>query len=207
MQVRPDRGVELSTRREWLRAVVVAPMAVTAAERLNVGWDGDSLRFSAPQLHFLAGQPLQRLKGGAPVGFLWQATISVDGFASIFRRVPGRFVVSYDLWEEKFSVMQPGASPRSQSHLSAAAAEAWCVENMVVDVAGIHPEKPFWVRLEVRLEDPRQPADVVDESGINITRLIEFFSRPPGQANPNWTAAAGPLRLASLKRVRGPRGG
>jgi hypothetical protein len=177
------------------------------AERLYILWDGDTLRFSAPQLHFLAGKPLERLRDGAPVGFMWQATLSLDGFATAWRRVPGRFVVSYDLWEEKFSVTQVGLSPRSVSHLSASAAEAWCLENMSVGSAGLPPGKPFWVRLDIRVEDPKEAAGVVGEGGINITRLIELFSRPVGQANPHWMASAGPVRLSELKRTRGNRGG
>jgi hypothetical protein len=188
-------------------AVVAPLLASPAGVRLDVTWDGDSLRFAAPQLHFLTGRLLTRLKDGAPVGYLWQATISLDGFATVFRRTPGRFVVSYDLWEEKFSVTRAGAEPRSQSHLSAAAAEAWCLENMVVDTGGIPADRPFWVRLDMRADDARLPAGVVDETGINITRLIEIFSRPAGHSSPNWTAVAGPLRLAGLRRPRGTRSG
>src|SRR5688572_32088372 len=41
------------------------------------------------------------------------------------------------------------------------------------------PQRRFWVRLELRAEDPRETASVVGDQGINITRLIEIFSRPP----------------------------
>jgi hypothetical protein len=181
--------------------------ATVASEPLNVQWDGDLLRLSAPQFHFITGQPLEKLKNGAPVGYLWQVTLFSDAYTTPWRRVPGRFIVSYDLWEEKFSVTQPGIAPRSVSHLSAAAAEAWCLENIVLNSAGMDRDRPFWVRLDLRVEDPRQPAGVVGDAGINITRLIELFSRPPGQANPHWSAAAGPLRLADLRRAPGNRAG
>ena len=183
-------------------------MAVTAAaERLDVQWDGDLLHLSAPQFHFITGKPLAKLKNGAPVGFLWQVTIYSDAYVTPWRNALGRFVISYDLWEEKFSVTRPGLTSRSVSHLSAAAAEAWCLDNMPVNSEGLEADRPFWVRLDVRMEDSKLPAGVVDEAGINITRLIELFSRPPGQLNPHWSAVAGPLRLADLRRTRGNRTG
>jgi hypothetical protein len=204
----PQRGVDRSTRREWLRVVVAATGAATTAhERLTVQWDGDMLRFSAPQFHFITGKPLEKLRIGAPVGYLWQVTVFSDAFLTPWRRTPGRFIVSYDLWEEKFSVTQPGLVSRSVSHLSAPAAEEWCLENILVNSGGMDPEKPFWVRLDIRMEEGKELAGVVDDSGINITRLIELFSRPAGQSNPNWSAVAGPLRLADLRRARGNRAG
>jgi hypothetical protein len=182
-------------------------VATTTTERLTVQSDGDMLRFYAPQLHFITGKPLEKLKNGAPVGYLWQITVFTDAYNTPWRRVPGRFVVSYDLWEEKFSVTQPGLTSRSVSHLTARGAEAWCLENILLNANGIDPEKPFWIRLDLRMEDNREPAGVVGDAGINITRLIELFSRPPGHSNPNWSAAAGPLRLADLRRARGNRSG
>jgi hypothetical protein len=207
-QGRRQHGDAQPTRREWLRVVAAAPLAATpVSERLNVLWDGDNLRFSAPQLRFLTGKPLERLRDGNPVGFAWQITLSLDGLVTPWRRVPGRFVISYDLWEEKFTVTRIGLNTASVSHLSAAAAEAWCLENMVVGSAGLAPDKQFWARLDLRVEDARPAAGVVGESGINITRLIELFSRPAAPSNPHWSAAAGPLRLADLRRPRGTRGG
>jgi hypothetical protein len=204
----PQCGGDRSTRREWLRVVAVLPAAATTGvERLNVKWDGDMLRFSAPQFHFIAGKPLEKLKNGAPVGYLWQVTVFSDAYTTAWRRVPGRFVVSYDLWEEKFSVTQLGLTSRSVSHLSARAAEAWCLENILVNSGGIDPDKPFWIRLDMRMEDSRGAAGVVGDAGINVTRLIELFSRPAGHSNPNWSAATGPLRLADLRRARGNRAG
>jgi hypothetical protein len=59
----------------------------------------------------------------------------------------------------------------------------------------------------MRMEDSRGAAGVVGDAGINVTRLIELFSRPAGHSNPNWSAATGPLRLADLRRARGNRAG
>src|ERR1035438_6466124 len=119
------------SRRRWLLAGVAIPLScLGAAERLSVAWDGDDLRVAAPQLHFLAGKPLDRLRDGAAVVFLTQLTLTTDNFTTSLRRTPERFVFSYDLWEEKFSVTKLGEGQRTVSHLSAMAAEAWCLDNV-----------------------------------------------------------------------------
>src|ERR1039457_7384691 len=83
------------SRRRWLLAGVAIPLSrLWAAERLSVAWDGDDLHVAAPQLHFLAGKPLDRIKDGAAVVFLTQLTLTTDHFTtSLRRRAPrGRFM-------------------------------------------------------------------------------------------------------------------
>src|ERR1051326_9168696 len=105
------------SRRRWLLAGVAIPLSrLWASELLSVTWDGDDLHVSAPQLHFLAGKPLDRLKDGAAVVFLSQLTLTTDKFSTSLRRTPERFVFSYDLWEEKFSVTKLGPGQRTVSH-------------------------------------------------------------------------------------------
>ncbi len=192
------------SRRRWLLAGMALPLSSLAgAERLNVTWDGDDLHVAAPQLHFLAGKPLDRLKDGAAVVFLTQLTLTTDNFATSLRRTPERFVFSYDLWEERFSVTKLGPGQRTAAHLSAAAAEAWCLDNVAVSASSLPPDRPFWLRFELRAADPKDEAAVIGEPGINLTRLIEMFSRRPRDQQPQWTADAGPLRLGDLKRIVG----
>ncbi len=140
--------------------------------------------------------------------FISQLSLSLDGNRSILRRLPERFVLSYDLWEEKFSVTRLGGSPRTAARLSAQGAEAWCLESLAISTSGIAPDKPFWVRLDLRAVDPRDQESVVGDSGISLTRLIETFSRPARAQQPHWTLERGPLRLADLKSERrGSRSG
>jgi len=176
---------------------------VSGGERLNVAWDGDDLRVTAPQLHFLTGKPLDRLKDGASVVFLTQLTLTTDNFTTSLRRIPDRFIFSYDLWEEKFSVTKLGEGQRTASHLSAAAAEAWCLDNVAISASGLPQDRPFWLKFELRAAEPKDEAAVIGDSGLNLTRLIEVFSRRPRDQQPQWTAEAGPLRLAELKRLAG----
>jgi hypothetical protein len=133
------------------------------------------------------------------VVFLSQLSISTEVNAPAIKRAVDRFVVSYDLWEEKFSVIESAERARA-SHLSSAAAEAWCLDHLAVGIGGLAPDKPIWVRLELRAEDARDQAGVVDDSGINLTRLIEVFSNPARATQMRWEAMAGPMRLADLKR-------
>jgi len=102
-------------------------------------------------------------------------------------------------------VAKLSGSRRSASGLSAAAAEAWCLESIGLDASRLAPERPIWVRLDLRTERPRSEETVVGESGINLTRLIEVFSRPASEAQAQWSLSTGPLRLKDI--ARGPRGG
>lgn len=162
----------------------------------------DHLRVSAPQLRFLSGKLLERLHNGAPVALAFQLTLSTDSALSVWGRDVARFVVSYDLWEEKFAVTRLGRPPGSVSHLSAEAAEAWCLEALSLPVGGLAPEKPFWLKLEGRVENPGQEA-ATEETGMSLARLVELFSRRSRQQQERWTAQAGPMRLADLRKSSG----
>jgi hypothetical protein len=186
-----------------LAGVAIPLSRLSAADRLSVTWDGDDLHVAAPQLHFLAGKPLDRLKNGTAVMFLTQLTLTTDNFATSLRRIPERFVFSYDLWEEKFSITKLGEGQRTVAHLSMAAAEAWCLDNVAISSTGLPQDRPFWLRFELRAAEPKDEAAVMGESGLNLTRLIEIFSRRPRDQQPQWTADAGPLRLGDLKRLVG----
>ncbi len=197
----------------WLLISLAAPSVVGLnAQSLLVRLDGDNLRITAPQLQFLVGKPLTRLKDGATAGFLGQLTLSTDANRTLQARAIARFVMSYDIWEERFSVTQietttRTAARRTISHLSAQAAQNWCLENLTLDLSRVPTDKPFWIRLEVRAEEPRDSAGVIGEPGINLTRLIEIFSRPSGAKSQTWTLESGPLRLADLKRAEPRRAG
>jgi hypothetical protein len=191
------------TRRWWLVASFSAPLTLgLTAQSLRLRLDGDDLRVDAPQLKFLTGKPLERLKDGASVVFLAQLSLLPEANGTAAKRAVDRFVVSYDLWEERFSVTKTGSERRMVSHLSSSAAEAWCLENLALGITGVAPDKPFWVRLELRAEEAGDQSGVVGESGINLARLIEVFSNPARAQQSHWEAMAGPVRLADLKKER-----
>jgi hypothetical protein len=191
------------TRRWWLVASFGAPFTLgLTAQALWVRLDGDDLRIAAPQLRFLSGKPLEKLKDGASVVFLAQLSLSTEVNAPAIKRAVDRFVVSYDVWEEKFAVTRTGMERETISHLSSSAAESWCLDHLAIGIGSVAPDKPFWLRLELRAEDARDQAAVVGESGINLTRLIEIFSNPAHAQQMRWELTAGPARLMDLKRER-----
>jgi hypothetical protein len=185
------------------------------AQDLAVRLDGDYLRISLPHVNFLQGKTLERLKDGASVAFIGQLTLSTtpgSGALSAAARSIARFALSYDIWEERFSITRIGQAPtqrRTVSHLSAAAAEAWCIDNLTIDRGLIPADKDFYVQLDLRAEDPgEQLGSIFGDPGINITRLIQIFGRPARGSQPRWLLSSGPHRLADLKKteVRGVRG-
>jgi hypothetical protein len=195
------------SRRSWLMAGLAIPLLrLQADEGLTVSFDGDNLHFTAPGLHFLTGKPLTRLKDADTVTFLSQITLFSDDQGTIFRRgLPERLVVSYDLWEERFKVTIPGAS-RSRSNLTALEAEAWAIENLAISALGLAPDRPFWMRFELRAASPKEMSRVMGDSGISLSGLVEILSRKPGVDDPYWMRSAGPLRLSDLPRTVARRG-
>jgi hypothetical protein len=163
----------------------------------------DHLRVAAPQLHFLTGKVLDCLHNGAPVALLFQLTLAADGSASASLKDVARFVISYDLWEEKFSVVRLGDPAGPASHLSAEATQAWCIDALSLSVTGLAADKPFWLRLEGRTEDPKEEAGIEAEGTVSLARLVELFSRRTRSGQQRWTAQAGPVRLADLRKSSG----
>ncbi|MDX1983463.1 MAG: hypothetical protein SFV51_24540 [Bryobacteraceae bacterium] len=183
-----------------LTASVVVPYALTGQE-LRPVWTGSDLRVSAPSLRFLSGAVLDRLRNGAAVGFDFQ--LSLRAGASVLRRSPHRFVFSYDLWEERFSVarLARGTLERKNiSHLTQNAAESWCLENLLVLTDGLDPARLLNVHLEVRAEEPRDNSPIAGDSGISLTGLIEIFSRPARPHVARWNLTQGPLRLNDIRQ-------
>lgn len=194
------------TRRSWLVATLGCPVAAALnAQELSVRVDSSNLlRVSAPGLHFLSGRSLERLKDGATVAFLGQVTLSTDANTTVAARAAARFALSYDIWEERlsvtrFTIARNEVVTRSASHLSPRAAEAWCLDQLTLDPSLIPADRPVWIRFEVRVDSEREGAQVIGEPGINITRLIELFSRPTRAQQQRWQLDAGPVRLADLR--------
>jgi hypothetical protein len=127
----------------------------------------------------------------------------------------GRFVVSYALWEEKFSVTQlvstpgstPGGAARTVEGLSAAAAETWCFDNLTMSTLGLAPNLYYWLRLELRTGTARDFADET-KIGISLHDLIDLLGRKNTEIT-HWGPLETRVRLADLPRMagRGSRNG
>jgi hypothetical protein len=160
----------------------------------------DELHVSAPRLHFLTGRSLQRLHDGVSVPFDFQLSIAADTQANVVERALDRFVVSYDLWEEKFSVVRPRNLRRSSPRLSASAAESWCVDNLFVPISKLPENRNLWARLEIRASEMKQSSPLDEPgTGISLTTLIDIFSRPTRSQQEHWSVESAPFRIGDVK--------
>lgn len=181
--------------------VSVAAIPGVRGQDLQVSWTGRELRVAAPQLRFLTGKALERARNGNTVAFDLQ--LSVISGQSVLQRTAERYLISYDLWEERFAVARMARDQHPQksvSHLTQNAAEAWCLENLVLATEKLDPNRQVILQLDVRAEDGRAPAQVVGEPGISLTALIEIFSRTSNSPQAKWSLQRGPLRIADYKK-------
>lgn len=159
------------------------------------------IHISAPTLHFLSGKALSRLHDGAAVPFDFQLVVASGSKNNVVARALERFVVSYDVWEEKFSVVRVRDLHKSSMRLSASSAETWCLENIFVPAAGLPAHGPLWARLEIRSVESKDlgSGPVAAGSGINLATLIEIFSRPTRPQQDHWSIESAPFELSSIK--------
>lgn len=157
------------------------------------------IRVTAPGLHFLTGKSLSRLHDGAAVPFDFQLTITAGTKNNVVARSLERFMVSYDVWEEKFSVVRVRDFRRSGMRLSASGAESWCLDNIFVPAANLPTDRQLWARLEVRAAESKEPLGTLPDSGLTLATLIEIFSRPTRPQQDRWSLDSEPFQLASLK--------
>ena len=155
------------------------------------------LHVAAPSLHFLTGKALARLHDGAAVPFDFQLIVTAGSKDNVVARALERFTVSYDVWEEKFSVVRLRDFRRSGMRLSAASAESWCLDNIFVPAAELPSGQHLWARLEVRSVESKEPVGA--SSGINLATLIEIFSRPSRPQQDRWDVESAPFQLSTLK--------
>jgi len=184
----------------WIPAIACFELiALTlASEDLVPKRKLDELHVSAPRLHFLTGRALDRLHDGASVPFDFQLSVAVGVKSNVAQRALERFVVSYDLWEEKFSVVRLRDLSKSSSQLSANAAESWCLDNLFVPLSKVPADRDLWARLEIRSAEAK-PGSTLESSGFSLTTLIEIFSRPSRSQQDHWLLETGPFRVAELK--------
>jgi hypothetical protein len=169
---------------------------------VQVRLSGDRLEVSAPSLNFVSGKALEHLRNGNSVAFDIQLSVLGDARQTVLRRAFERFVFSYDLWEERFSVARMRTSRGSVGNLSAHSAESWCIDKLSVLTAGLPQDRPLWVRIDVRAQEvrSRQTAEA-DEDGFSIAALIELFSRPGRpRGGLQWRAESTAFEIANLRR-------
>jgi hypothetical protein len=169
-----------------------------AAQPLTVSRVGDTVRVHAPGFGFIKGEVLARLKDGRSVRVDLEVAVLPRPGATPVAQNRQTFVLSYDLWEERFAVTQAGAPPRSISHLTPAAAEAWCIEQLAIAdsaLGSLGRDLPFWARLQYRILDGDVATTPDENAGLTLRWLIDTLSRRRWADTSAHAIEAGPLRL------------
>ena len=177
--------------------------AISAAQPLRVRLDAAQLRVAAPDFHFITGEALRQLRNGASVTYVFLARISEERNVNVLGETNYRFVISYDLWEEKFAVARLDPSPRSVSHLTSAGAESWCLDSIAIPVDKIGSTQPFWVTVEYRIVENQQSDNASEDSRFTLAGLIDIFSRKAQKKDAGGKRDGGPFRLADLRQAPG----
>ena len=168
-----------------------------SAQGVSVDVVAGALKIRAPAFGFLKGDAHARLKDGRLVRVeLTAMVLPAPGKspAAVTRRI---YSLSYDLWEERFAVSTVDARSQSISHLTLAAAEAWCIEQLAIperSLGALGGDQPFWVRVEYRFLDGDGASEQA-EAGYTLQALIDALSRRRKAEPSPHVLEAGPFRL------------
>jgi hypothetical protein len=170
-----------------------------SAQTLTVRAVSDALHVRSSGLGFIAGPVLGRLQDGRSVRVDFELTVLEKPQGAVVARGQQSFNLSFDLWEQRFAVTRIGPMPRSISHLTARAAEDWCLDNLTVpltSMARVGRDTPFWVRVDYRVED-RSSTQGAEDSTFTLQTLIDVLSRRSEEQNRGKSVEAGPFRLSN----------
>ena len=180
-------------------ALAAAPAARVYVQVLGAKPVGEVLHVTAPGFTFLEGALLDRLKDGRSARLDLELSVLTRPKGSALAREKRSFTVSLDLWEERFTVSTSGSAKRAISHVRAADAEAWCVENVTMPVASFARQLrdgSFWVRLEYRVPD-LDTGGASAEPLLTLRSLIDRLSKRPANPDAGKSVEGGPFRLGS----------
>jgi hypothetical protein len=168
-------------------------------QHITIGRKGELVMVQAPGFGFIRGETLARLKDGRSVRVDLELTVVPAPGGTPVARGRQTYVLSYDLWEERFAVTLAGPPPRSVSYLTSNAAEAWCLEQLTIPVSAFGGLRtaPFWIRLEYRILDGDGAGERDEGSGLSLKALIEALSQRPKTTPLTHAVEAGPFRLTS----------
>lgn len=197
------------SRRGWLLAFASTSVVLSyTAQSLVVHLENDYLRVAAPNIHFLTGKPLERLRDGATVGYLGRLTVLTSESGPAQATAIERFAVSHDVFEDmdkgfKVTLATPGRRDKlpTKNRLTNIAAEAWCLDQLKIDLGRVPVNRPIWIRLEMSSEDPKETAGIVDTPGISLSKLIEVLSQPKRDQEVRLVEQIGPIKLEDLRKA------
>jgi hypothetical protein len=186
-------------RRGLIAVVLVSSPVLLAGQSLTVLAMEGALHVRIPQLGLIEGPVSERLQDGRSVRIDFELTVLEKAKGSSIAKAQHSFNLSFDLWEQRFAVTRIGNSPRSISHLTARAAESWCLDNVTVPLTALGRfarDTPFWVRVDYRVQT-RTPSSNPDESTFTLRTLIDALSRRRDDQEQAKSVEAGPFRLTN----------
>jgi hypothetical protein len=185
-------------RAACIATLACAIVAITqlSAQSLTISTDSGAVRVQAPGFHFIEGESLAKLRDGQSVRFDLGVSVTPRPGAPTAVERRQTCVLSYDLWEERFAAAVAGVPSRAISHLTSAAAETWCVQQLSMPLSelGRLASDGFWVRLDCRVVNGAGATEPEDE-GLTLRGLIEVFSRRRQNAEVSRSAEGGPFRV------------
>jgi hypothetical protein len=180
-----------------LMVVALASLdARLGSQSMTVSTKDGTVRAQAPGFRFISGQPLARLKDGLTVRVeLEMRVLAASGADTAAAMIRQTFVLSYDLWEERFAASVSGSGSRSVSHVTAAAAEAWCLEQLAVPVSGLGPLRsgPFWIRLDAQVINGESAGH--ESEGLTLRGIIDTLSRRQASEKTSHSTEGGPFQV------------
>ena len=178
-----------------IAATLASLEARLGSQSMTVTTTGGEVRVQAPGFRFIIGEPLDRLKDGLPVRVELEIRVLAAPGGAAAAQNRQTFVLSYDLWEERFAAAVSGSGSRSISHLTAAAAEAWCIQQLMVPVSALGSlrSQPFWIGLESRMLNGH--SDERADQGLTLRGMIDALSRRQAGEKTSHSVEAGPFRV------------
>lgn len=179
-------------------ALLIAPLV--AADALRVELRGTDVLVGITRLNLVDGPVATRLRNGLPVAFDFHLALWSGSKSNLRRRAFERFVVSYDLWEERYAVTGLRKPRISATRLKPEEIGPWCLRNIKLTELDLSRDKQIWVRLDVNAADPKQSNEIFDDNGVSLVNLIETLSRPAKGDTRHWTFETGALQVAELRQ-------
>jgi len=183
-----------------ITVAVVSTAFVLEAQSFDVRAVADMLQLRGSSVGLIEGRVAEHLKDGRSVRADVDVTVLEKPSGAAVAHGQYSFILSYDLWEQRFAVTRAGTPPRSISHLTARSAEGWCLENMTVPLASLGRfahDVPFWIRIDYRVQDRAPAQSPGDDSTLGLRTLIDLLSRRRQDEMPVRSLEAGPFRVGN----------
>ncbi|MFN7922731.1 MAG: hypothetical protein U0Q16_21680 [Bryobacteraceae bacterium] len=179
-------------------ASVAGSFAFLWADALGLRLRGDQLFVSVARMDLLREPITAKLKSGQAVAFDFHLALWVGSRSSPRRRAFERFVVSYDLWEERYAVSTLRKPKSSAAGLTPRGVEQWCLERIVVPSVDLGGASTVWAKLDVRAVDPERDAELFTREGLSLTTLIDLVSRTNRSEEQHWSFDSGAVPASLL---------